>query len=74
MRKRLEPVARSRPLEVDDIVKQQVPFIERLVRSGEMHWTASILTLDKCRGNRQYLRFCCVDAHSGILSIRSEGR
>ena len=72
MGKRLEPVARRRRFQIDDIVKQQVPFIQCLVRSGKVHWTASILG-GKCGGIGHYLRFCCLANHCGILSpYRSE--
>ena len=48
---RLEPVAGCRRRGIDAVVKEQVPFIQCFVRSGELHGTASVLLFEKPVGD-----------------------
>src|SRR5271170_4938948 len=36
-------LARARLRRIDDIVEHQVPLIERVVRAGELDWSAAVL-------------------------------
>jgi hypothetical protein len=61
VREGLEAVAGSGSGGFDDVVKEQVPLLERVVRTGELHQTAPVLLAEfrqavggRCRWNETF--------------------